>query len=243
MLGWPDWRKSLEPNQFDRAAAQYREEPVVLYYLSHDPVEAAQAACDFHVGSGLVSAVAMLSCAWHELNPNQLPLDAKAPYEGLFLRYTPPARQRDARAVTGGDPFYPTYTGDRSCWLLGAQRIGDYTHSAHPNSQWARSSAANYRWAHSWGIALSEEHKYRFGRYHRDTPMLWTLEPTPPHLESTQGATEPAPVVPADSVVTDSDGYFDTPASYRLYYNLHKQALMQWTKRKSPVWAQPKALG
>lgn len=230
-------------NLFDRAAALYREEPVVLYYLDHDPAEAARQACDAHVASGILSAVAMLSCAWHELNQDCLPLDHVAPYGGMFLRYTPPPRNGERVEVQGPDPLYATHTGDPVCWLLAGQRIGNYTHGAHPNCRWVRSAGGNYRWAHAWGSSLATEHKHRFGRYPPATPMLWTLEDPPPYIRECGEATEPAPQVPEDSLVTDAEGYFDTPASYRMYYNLHKQPLLQWTKRKPPAWAQPKALG
>lgn len=229
--------------QFDVAAALYREAAVTLYYLDHDPVTAAAMACDAHVTSGIVSAVDMLSCAWHTCNPDQLPLDAPHPYSRAFLFSVPPPQRGTVQLAHSADRMYVTRTGDRSHWLLCGQRIHGYMLSEHPNCVWARAGGSNYGWAHAWGYALAAEHRLRFGYAHPLTPMLWALEDAPPYLQGCTQLTEPAPIVPADSQVLDAQGYFDVPASYHLYYNLHKQPLMRWTNRTAPAWAQPKALG
>lgn len=230
-------------NQFDRAAALYREEPVVLYYLDHDPYAAAAAACDVHVASGIVSAVTMLSCAWHVLNPDALAFDAPAPYAGLFSKCVPPAQRGLKERVSSPDAMYAVQTGDAPFWLLCKQRIAGYAHTDYSNCQWARATGGNYSYTYALGCALAIEHARRFGFAHSLTPQLWTLEDAPPYIREREESTEPQPLVPEDSLALDADGYFDTPASYRNYYNLHKQPLLQWTNRIPPVWAQPKGAG
>lgn len=226
--------------QFDVAAALYREEPVVLYYLDHDPAQAARYSLDVHLSSGAASAVIALSNVWHAVNPEHLPLDLESPYGGLFARRSPPAKAGQATLqAEHPDRFYEERSGDRTYWLLMGQRIGGLTWQDHPNSLWAAAGAANYRWAHAYGVACAHEHKYRFGYYPSTLPQLWTLEALPPQLlKDEEAQTAPTPIVPGDSIVLDDDGYYDTVESYRQYYRLHKQALFHWYRRGPPTWLQ-----
>lgn len=222
----------------DVAAALYREQPVVLYYLDHDPVLAAQYACDAHVRSGLLSAVTMLSTAWHEpFNSAYLPIEERAPYAKLFQRRVPPPRYgADPQPVVNApDPYFTEYQGNRPYWLLMGQRIGDTMFAPHLNCEWARAAGGNYRWVHAWGVALADEYELRFEARSSCLPLLWTLEAVPPNLIEDEEGTEPTPVVEADCQVI-VDGYYDAPASYRTYYVNCKQALLQWTRRAAPPW-------
>ena len=228
----------------DVAAALYREEPVTLYYLSHDPVEAAAQALDAHVTAGQLAVVTMLSNAWHERNPNVLPIDETSPLDQLYKRRSPPPSGSQATLhYDNPDPFYKESAGDKPYWLLKGQRIGEYRHFEHANAEWARASRANYNWAWQYGLALAEEFRRRWGYYTLLLPQLWTLEDAPPWLDAEVPTTQPSPVVPANSIVMDEDGYYDTVGSYRAYYLLHKRSLFKWTGRPEPAWVKEAPTG
>lgn len=223
---------------YDVAAALYREEPIALYYLDHDPQLAARYALGAHLGAGQLAAVAALSNAWHRFNPHYLPMDAEAPYGRLFTRRTPVAQAR--HPVVQADPadaFYEERSGDATYWLLLGQAIGMPREVEHPNSLWAQASAANYRWVHAYGVALAHEFQYRHGYCPGTLPQLWTLEALPPDLLScTAPQTAPVPLVPPDCVRLEADGCYDTVESYRAYYRRHKQAIHNWQRRGAPPW-------
>lgn len=219
--------------QFDVAAALYREPPVPLYYLDHDPVAAAQAAADMHVALGLGAAVKALSAAWHVHNVMTHNIDDKLPYGHLLTRRTPPASYTQATLqARGPDPLYKESPSEQSYYLLCGQRIGGPS-PPYPVCDWTASSADNYAWVWAHGLALCVEHQHRWRVPHTLTPALWSLEHVPPELPS--GLTAPTPDVPADCAVI-VDGCYDTPASYRAHYVAHKQALLKWTKRAPPSW-------
>ena len=211
---------------------------MALYYLDHDPQAAARYALDAHLAAGQVCAVTALSNAWHRVNPGYLPLDLKAPYDGLFLRRSSPPRGTQATLQQPNpDPFYEERAGDPTYWLLKGQRIGMQAWEAAPGSLWAAATALQYGWVYAYGVALAHEHKYRFGYFTAALPQLWTLEGAPPHLLSEEGNfTAPVPIVPGDCIVLDEDGCYNTVESYRQYYRLHKQALFAWHRRGEPAW-------
>lgn len=222
--------------QFDVGRVLYREEPLALYYLAHDPAEAARAACDYHVRAGWTAALGLLGNAWHRLNPLYLPLARadSAPYGHLFMRRVLPARRPGATLQgPAADPFYEEFLS-QSYWLVLGQRIPDPVHTEHPYNTWLAGGTGNYRWVWAWGMALADEHLYRWGRYPTDLPLVWTLEAAPPGLpEAPQ--TEPVPVGAGDSAVV-VDGCYDAVASYRAAYVADKQPILKWTRRALPPW-------
>lgn len=222
----------------DVAAALYREEPVALYYLDHDPAAAARYTLGAHLGLGQLAVITALSNAWHRFNPHYLPIEQKCPYAVLFTRRTPVAQARHPTLQTDpADPFYEERSGDPTYWLLMGQKVGMPKAEDHPNSLWAATSGANYRWAHAYGVALAHEFQYRHGYLPGTLPQLWTLEALPPDLV-TDGTPlqSPVPIVPGDCVVLDADGCYDTVGSYRTYYRRHKQAIHSWQHRGAPAW-------
>lgn len=224
-------------DQFDVAATLYREDPVALYYLDHDPVVAARSLCDTHVRAGPNSVVQLLSSAWHQHNPWFLALDGKHPYAGLFTRRVPPPLhgQRTLQPKSS-DPFYVEYSGDRPFTMLMGQTIGEHGFEHHPNAEWVRGSAGNYYWAHAYGVELCHEHRYRFGTLHPALPKLWTLEAPPPDLDCDSPQAEPTPEVPGDCLVLIDGQFYDAIASYGQLYSRHKRAILNWTRRAAPPW-------
>lgn len=221
----------------DVAAALYREEPLALYYLSHDPAGVAPQLLDAHLTGAAQKAVTILSNAWHELNPTYLPIDEISPVAALFARRSPAALMRHPTLQADPpDAFYVEFSGDLPYWLLKGQRIGEFRYDVHSNSRWAQSCAEAYRWVHAYGVAAEVEFHRRFNRHTLMLPQLWTLEDPPPGL-SAAPLTQPDPIVPADCLVLDSDGMYDTIESYRQYYRLHKTALYKWTRTTPPDWA------
>lgn len=221
--------------QFEVAHVVYQEQPVVLYYLDHDPVLCARWLCDWHLPAALTSAVAMLTNAWHAVNPAYLPLEQPGKYGHLFARRAPVSGPEwGTLQQKNKDAFYEEF-GSEFYWVALGQRIKPPFHPDHPNCAWAGAAGGNYRWvvAHAW--ALVEEAKYRFNRTPAELPYLFTLEAEPPQLWQDEEATEPPPAVPPECAVT-VDGYFDTPASYKEYYAAKKQPILKWTRRAPPPW-------
>lgn len=227
-------------SQFDVAAALYREDPNPVYYLDHDPTQAAQWACDHHVVTGVRSAVQLLSHAWAQQNPEFLPIVQTSAYEGLFARRTPPPRFGQRKVQAGRpDTFYEEFTGDPPYHLLMGQRI-DYGNfrffsTKHTNAEWVRGNTEAYEWVRAWGLALADEHKLRYSRAHRWLPKLWTLEACPPWLP-TEELTAPEPVMGEEFKLIDSAGCYNTPDSYKLYYVRAAFPLLKWTNRAAPPW-------
>lgn len=192
-----------------------------VFYLDHDPDEAAQAHCDRHVVKMIVETAQLLSSAWHVVAPTLVESD---------IGNTDPAfplgefAQQRAANLTFGQSFY-----------LGNQRIYAPTHLHHPCAEWVRESSGNYDWAWRLGMALLEEYSFRYGRTHATTSILRTLELVPPGVPEAP-LVEPPLAMADEFQVIDSDGYGDALASYRRYYRDGKRHLLMYTRRAPPEW-------
>lgn len=217
---------------FEVAHALYTEEPVQVYYLDPSPIRAAEYHCDRHVLKGILDAAVLLSTAWHELhNPNNRALDEPGDYDPAFRHVVPPPRGQ-TWDVRGADPFY-SINDSRTYWTLCGQKVLNAQYANHPVSLWVRAAEGNYAWVQALGTSLCAEHYARFRRRHALEPVLWTLEIVPPALEGPQ--TEPPPVMPEHCKV-EVDGYWDAVASFRNYYAMDRQPLLQWTRQSPPPW-------
>lgn len=220
---------------FDKAAALYRESPWALYYLDHDPKQAALWLCDVHLEAAPTAVAALLSAAWYKHDAMHLPLDGPAPFAQLFKRRTLPAmRGQPELQADPADPFYVEYSGSKPYTLLLGQKIADHAFTTHSNIDWVRSCRAAYVWAHAYGLHAAHEYKRRFGKAHKDLPKLWTLENVPPGMSDEEMYT-PDPDVP-DSCLLVVDKCLDTVSSYRLDFITNKKSLWAWTKTSSPQW-------
>jgi len=222
---------------FEELRCLKEDGPVNVFMLDHDPESAAKAHVDRHVIKMIVESAQLLSSAWHCLSNDYwdpLPDDeADDPPETItpWVRQVvyAPGRPQPRLKSASGEVFF-------AHWELFGQRIYTKTHADHPAATWVRSLGGNYRWLWRLAVALCDEYKYRYGRAHATLPVLWTLEaPPPPLVESLESWTEVPPVVPEECRV-EQGGYYDTVASYRMYYADKKRDLHAWTKRGPPIW-------
>jgi len=110
------------------------------------------------------------------------------------------------------------------------------THPKHPSTRWAGLCKQNYMWLFEHFVALNDEYKYRYNKgnhlsFTKLIDYLWR-----PPIGLTDGRfTLPTPAMPDECKVEIATGY-DVVASYRKYYNTHKQHIAVWTRRSAPDW-------
>ena len=115
--------------------------------VDDDPVKAAQALCDQHVGKMLLESAQLLCAAQGQTGPIEKSLREwwliAAPVERLQLDLLPYKR----------------------------------THYNHPCAIWTRRTAGNYCWLAAHGEALAREHIYRFNKPHSSALVVaWCSE-------------------------------------------------------------------
>lgn len=108
------------------------------------------------------------------------------------------------------------------------------THQNHPSAIWVRSSLANYRWVYNQTKALCKEYTFRYGKVHKaEAEGLLALLSTPPkNINKTTKLYRNTFV----KVVEPDCDIGDAVASYREYFNKHKQHIADWKKREAPDW-------
>lgn len=205
-----------------------------LFYLYDEPQGIAQALADRHVVSSPFAIAQVLATAWWLLHSDwSLEMDNEA-LPGVFELAVPPAQGRstglpmfkgakDGAYITGHSPF----------WLFCGQRIPTPREPQHPNVLWAQQRGGNYRWLHTLGMRILDEHKYRFGRFPKDARYLWSLELLPPALVATEDGYEELPftiVPPKFEQPEDAT----TLEAWRRYYT--SQGRLEYTKRQRPEW-------
>jgi hypothetical protein len=103
---------------------------------------------------------------------------------------------------------------------------------AQPNNpicKWVRSSIDNYIWACYYGLSLTNEYSYRYGKIHKCEYILkYCLDRTPklPKIGRTS------------FYLAMPENYRSSNPieSYRKYYRGDKQHLAKWKKREIPTW-------
>lgn len=210
--------------------------------LDLDPVKAAQAHVDSHVGPALTFVVQHLANAWHELYSSwALPLDAPPLCHDLVQRIVPDsAHPRPSIPLHTYEADGPARPGDKPVWLLAGQRIPQKATETHSSGLWLRQLGGNYSWAWRFGVALNDELGYRSLRLMSPAAVverraLYTLEILPPPLEHTQGDWSEAPLTMPDYFKQSSDGFYDTVQSWRVYY-AHKHERNEWRAQRPPDW-------
>lgn len=108
------------------------------------------------------------------------------------------------------------------------------THKNHPCTLWAGHSLQNALWLYDLTHALNEEYKHRFNHSvdHKSFRMLEdnAIRGYLAYYLEDNGFTEPAQAMP--EYLKSDDAVF----SYRLYYQLEKADLLQYTNRERPDW-------
>jgi hypothetical protein len=123
-----------------------------IFYISENPVQAAQWMVDKHVVKMILESAQLLSTAHRLLDGEQ--------YEGLT------ATGRKAKRWRLNDAREPV--------------VYSATHINHPSCVWARSSVENYNWLVDHFFALMEEYTYRYDKEHKCFGELSYMLQSPP---------------------------------------------------------------
>jgi len=206
--------------------------------LDLDPAAAAHAHSDQHAKSSLFAYAQTLAYAWHSLHNEQY-----APWEDEETLAPTPWFTREPVHC---DPYSKSAERPRakfpgeSPWsrvlLFGQQVPARRCDAANPSELWVEQTGGNYTWLWRCAAELATEYHCRFGRRHPAEPAIWTLEVVPFALrDSLEDWSEtPVDTLPNHLRVV-ADGYYDTVATNRRFYNTHQQSF-SWTDAKTPVW-------
>lgn len=163
-----------------------------IFYLSHNPGEAAQMHCDRHVVKMLAEYGQLLSTA-HRVLDGQKTIQKNA----AGRRMTTYLFEDEVKENT----FY------KSCYV------------GHPSNVWLRASKENYQWLHACFVELGKEFVQRYNKNedHMTIQKLADITATPPKNIPEKEFTGPTPAMPDYCKVEG-----DSLASYRNYYILEK---------------------
>lgn len=177
-----------------------------IFYLHHDPEEAAKMHLDSHSSKMCIEYAQILSTT-HRV------VDGKMWY----------GRTANGRRIAR----YLLEDGEMNTHVYKACHIN------HPSTKWARESADQYQWLYNLWIATCNEYKYRYGRVHESFRKLELYLMLPPAKLTRDGFREPPPAMGShpECIVEG-----DSVASYRNYYWEAKRGFANWTKREKPEW-------
>ena len=182
-----------------------------IFYISDNPVEAAEWMVDKHVVKMILESAQLLSTAHRILDGTEVPLEVRIEQEDGTVK-----------------------TRKKKWWLLHDSResiIYSATHINHPSAIWARSSIENYNWLVDHFFALMQEYNYRYEKTHKCYGELSaTLASPPKNLQEYDMTKMPSCMAP-EYIISE-----DPLTNYRNYYKLGKVNLHSWKKRKPPEW-------
>lgn len=181
-----------------------------IFYLDHDPVQAARWMVDKHVVKMILESAQLLSTAHRVL-------------DGMEQ-----VRQR----LVPGTLENPKYRKHK-VWILPDSReeiMYQATHVNHPSAVWCRQSVENYTWLSDHLYALLDEYTYRYEKRHKCTDLAYSLQSPPKNLEAWDWT-------PMPSAMADEYKISDDPlTNYKNYYKIGKSNMHKWTKREKPEW-------
>lgn len=192
-----------------------------IYMLDLDPFEAAGAHADADVERAFKFAVQQLANAWHELYSNwSLPPDAEPLEHDVVKRVvSDAAHPRPLVPLRTYQADGPVRPGDPVVWTLMGQRIPQKANETHASGLWVRQLGGNYRWTQKFAYALGWMLPYPA---HPDwvwlRRSLLTMEALPPPLQDTETEWSEAPLTMPNIFRQERDGFYDSVASWRLYY-------------------------
>ena len=127
-----------------------------IFFLSQDPIEAAQMMVDRHVVKMILESAQLLSTAHRIL-------------DGVEIVNL--VNNRKKKAYILGDAREPV--------------LYQATHVNHPSSVWCRTSVENYNWLVDHFFALMEEYTYRYDKQHKCFGEIsYMLQSPPKKLEN-----------------------------------------------------------
>jgi hypothetical protein len=178
-----------------------------IFYLSTDPIEAAQLHLDKHVVKMILETAQLLCTAHRILDGTAQPTQkvTKTGKQKTVKRYILQNRELDTSLYNA-------------------------THINHPCAIWARESINNYMWLYELFVALCNEYTFRYGKIHKtDTLLRQALRAAPASI-SNSDFTPPAQAMP------EQYKHSDPVVAYRQYYIGAKSAFAKWTRRPAPTW-------
>ena len=124
-----------------------------IFYISENPVQAAQWMVDRHVVKMILESAQLLSTAHRILDGREIEGKSKT--------------GRKARRWVLDDAREPV--------------LYSATHQNHPSAIWCRASVENYNWLVDHFFALMSEYTYRYGKIHKCQGDISYMLQSPPH--------------------------------------------------------------
>jgi hypothetical protein len=179
-----------------------------IFYLSKNPVEAAQMSCDKHVVKMILESAQLLSTCHRVLDG--IEYYDKTKNGRKIKRWKHPNKNMEAVLYKAG-------------WIK------------HPSTLWLFESAYNYLWLYQHMMALNEEYKKRYNhtKDHLTIQKLGDLlKHTPKNSKINKISTDPKPAMPDECKVPG-----DSVQSYRRYYIMKKRRFATWKAPATiPEW-------
>lgn len=165
-----------------------------IFYIDHDPMQAAKWMVDKHVVKMILESAQLLSTAHRVLDGEE--------YEG--------------KSQSGRKARRWRLPDQRDVILYSA------THINHPSAVWCRQSVENYIWLVDHLYALMQEYTYRYGKQHKCYGELSYLLQSPPHKLKEWDWT-PMPSCMVEEYIVSTDPIENYRNYYRVgKTNLHK---------------------
>ena len=179
-----------------------------IFYIDHDPSQAAEWMVDKHVVKMILESAQLLSTAHRVL---------------------------DGRQVEGVNVNLENGTARKTkAWVLDDARdsvLYAATHINHPSAVWCRNSIENYTWLVDHFFALMGEYTYRYEKQHKCYGEIsYMLQSPPKNLQKYDWT--PMPSCMADEYIISNDPIIN----YRNYYREGKKNLHKWKNRQPPEW-------
>lgn len=178
-----------------------------IFYLSPNPIEAAQYHLDKHVVKMILESAQLLCTAHRILDGKEIQVSktTKTGKDRLVKRYVLPDLKND-------------------------QVMYSATHINHPCAIWCRETINNYMWLYDLFVALCDEYTFRYGKKHKTDSLLRDMLKSPPSNISIDEFTLPPQAMP------DQYKHSDAVIAYRNYYIGAKAKFAKWTSRPVPIW-------
>lgn len=178
-----------------------------IFYLSTNPIQAAQYHLDKHVVKMILESAQLLCTAHRILDGKEIQVSTitKAGKSRLVKRYVLANKKND-------------------------QVMYNATHINHPCAIWCRETINNYMWLYDLFVALCDEYTFRYGKKHKTDILLRDILKSPPVSIPDSPFTSPAQAMP------DQYKHSDAVVAYRNYYIGAKAKFAKWTIRPTPDW-------
>ena len=178
-----------------------------IFYLDHNPVEAARSHLDKHVVKMILEYAQLLSTAHRVL-------------DGVLTVGLSKSGRKRKQYVLNDQRDQVLYSA---------------THINHPSAVWVRQNKANYDFLYALFVSTCDEYTYRYGKTHlTDSKLREALHEFPKNIYSDDKLHVwhgPTPAMPDECKITG-----DHLASYRKYYIDKKADMAMWTNREPPEW-------